>query len=57
MKDLLDESNTDTPFKKCSSEIERKEMAERLDELTEWMHEHGDDAEVTKFMDKRNILE
>lgn len=55
--DLLDEENRDTPFRKCSQEAERAAMAKKLEETFDWLHEHGDVAETSQFLDKRNALE
>ncbi|KAF7373516.1 Actin-like ATPase domain-containing protein [Mycena sanguinolenta] len=57
MRDLLDEENRDTPFKQCSQEEERKAIAAKLDESFEWLHDKGDVAETSQFLDKRNALE
>ncbi|KAJ6463417.1 Hsp70 protein-domain-containing protein [Mycena sanguinolenta] len=57
MRDLLDEENRDTPFKQCSQEGERKAIADKLDESFEWLHDKGDVAETSQFLDKRNALE
>ncbi|KAJ6630178.1 Hsp70 protein-domain-containing protein [Mycena sp. CBHHK59/15] len=57
MRDLLDPENRDTPFKKCSQEAERQAIAAKLEELFTWLHEKGDLAETSQFLDKRNALE
>ncbi|KAJ7146046.1 Hsp70 protein-domain-containing protein [Mycena epipterygia] len=57
MRDLLDEENRDTPFKQCSQEAERKAIAVKLDESFAWLHDKGDVAETSQFLDKRNALE
>ncbi|KAJ7270749.1 Hsp70 protein-domain-containing protein [Mycena haematopus] len=57
MRDLLDEENRDTPFKHCSQEAERKAIAAKLDESFAWLHDKGDVAETSQFLDKRNALE
>ncbi|KAJ7353363.1 Hsp70 protein-domain-containing protein [Mycena albidolilacea] len=57
MRDLLDEENRDTPFKQCSQVEERKAIAAKLDESFEWLHDKGDVAETSQFLDKRNALE
>ncbi|KAF7326636.1 Actin-like ATPase domain-containing protein [Mycena venus] len=57
MRDLLDEENRDTPFKQCSQEAERKAIAAKLDESFAWLHDKGDVAETSQFLDKRNALE
>src|SRR6201996_6999320 len=57
MRDLLDPENHDTPFKQCSQEAERKAIAEKLEESFAWLHDKGDVAETSQFLDKRNALE
>ncbi|KAJ6520608.1 Hsp70 protein-domain-containing protein [Mycena vulgaris] len=57
MRDLLDPENRDTPFKQCSQEAERKAIAAKLDESFVWLHDKGDVAETSQFLDKRNALE
>ncbi|KAF8154153.1 Hsp70 protein-domain-containing protein [Crassisporium funariophilum] len=57
LRRLLDEDDQETPFKKCSQESERKEISEKLDESFEWLHDRGDLAETSKFLDKRSALE
>jgi hypoxia up-regulated 1 len=57
VRDLLDEENRDTPFRKCSQESERKAIAEKLSELISWLHDKGDIADTSQFLDKRNTLE
>ena len=57
LRDLLDENNTETPFKKCSKPTEREAIAEKLDESFTWLHDRGDYAETSQFLDKRIALE
>jgi hypoxia up-regulated 1 len=57
VRDLLDEENRDTPFKKCSQDSERKLIGEKLADLISWLHDKGDIAETSQFLDKRNALE
>ncbi|KAF8124270.1 HSP70-domain-containing protein [Mycena galopus ATCC 62051] len=57
MRDLLDDENRDTPFKHCSQEAERKAIGVKLDESFAWLHDRGDVAETSQFLDKRNALE
>jgi hypoxia up-regulated 1 len=57
LRDLLDEENRDTPFKKCSQESERAAIAEKLADSFSWLHDKGDIAETSQFLDKRNALE
>ncbi|KAG6888558.1 hypothetical protein C0992_008187 [Termitomyces sp. T32_za158] len=57
LRDLLDEENRDTPFKKCSKVSERKEITEKLEESFTWLHEHGDVAATSQLLDKRISLE
>ncbi|KAJ7468455.1 Hsp70 protein-domain-containing protein [Mycena latifolia] len=57
LRDLLDEENRGTPFKQCSQESERKALAEKLDESFAWLHDRGDVAETSQFLDKRNAIE
>jgi len=54
---LLDDDNKDTPFKKCSQETERKAIAEKLEDSFAWLHDRGDLAETSQFLDKRIALE
>ena len=57
LRDLLDEDNKDTPFKKCSQSRERTAIAEKLDESFAWLSDRGDLAETSQFLDKRIALE
>lgn len=57
VRDLLDDSHQDTPFKKCSQESERKAIAEKVSETIAWLHDKGDLAETSQFWDKRNAVE
>jgi hypoxia up-regulated 1 len=57
VRDLLDDTNNDTPFKKCSQEDERKAISERVQETIVWLHDKGDLAETSQFYDKRNAIE
>jgi len=57
LRDLLDEDNKDTPFKKCSQDHERRAITEKLDESFAWLHDRGDLAETSQFLDKRMGLE
>ncbi|KAH8822683.1 Hsp70 protein-domain-containing protein [Flagelloscypha sp. PMI_526] len=57
LRDLLDDDNKDTPFKKCSQESERRSILEKLDSTFEWLHDKGDYAETSELLDKRNDLE
>ena len=57
VRDLLDESHHDTPFKKCSQESERKAIGEKVSETIAWLHDKGDLAETSQFWDKRNAVE
>jgi len=57
LRDLLDENNRDTPFKQCSQESERQAIAAKLEESFAWLHDKGDVAETSQFLDKRNALE
>ncbi|KAM6493377.1 Heat shock protein 70 family [Amanita muscaria] len=57
LRDLVDPDNTDTPFKKCSQESERKAISEKLDELFAWLFDKGDFADTSKFLEKRVALE
>ncbi|KIM41799.1 hypothetical protein M413DRAFT_18744 [Hebeloma cylindrosporum] len=57
LRDLLDEDNKDTPFKKCSQPRERTAIAEKLDDSFAWLSERGDLAETSQFLDKRIALE
>ncbi|KAF8900168.1 Hsp70 protein-domain-containing protein [Gymnopilus junonius] len=57
LRDLLDEENAETPFKKCSQPKERQAIAEKLDDSFTWLHDRGDYAETSQFLDKRIALE
>lgn len=57
LRDLLDEENKDTPFKKCSQSNERQTITEKLDETFMWLYDQGDHAETSQLLDKRNALE
>ncbi|TFK36492.1 Hsp70 protein-domain-containing protein [Crucibulum laeve] len=57
LRDLLDDDNNDTPFKKCSQESERKEIAEKLDDSFQWLFDRGDLTETSQLLDKRIALE
>ncbi|KAF5314314.1 hypothetical protein D9619_011752 [Psilocybe cf. subviscida] len=57
LRDLLDEDNTDTPFKKCSQSTEREEIQLKLEESFSWLNDKGDLAETSQFLDKRIALE
>ena len=57
LRDLLDDDNKDTPFKKCSQPRERNAIAEKLDESFAWLSDRGDLAETSQFLDKRIALE
>jgi len=57
LRDLLDEDNKDTPFKKCSQASERKTIAEKLDESFAWLSDRGDLADTSQLLDKRIALE
>ncbi|KAF5376021.1 hypothetical protein D9615_007709 [Tricholomella constricta] len=57
MRDLLDEDNKDSPFKKCSKESERQAIANKLEDSFTWLHDRGDIAETSQFLDKRISLE
>jgi hypoxia up-regulated 1 len=57
VRDLLDDDNSQTPFKKCSQESERKTIAQKLEESIAWLHEKGDYADTAQLLDKRNALE
>lgn len=57
MRDLLDDENPDTPFKKCSQESERQTITEKLEDSFAWLHDRADVAETSQFLDKRISLE
>lgn len=57
LRDLLDSENQDTPFKKCSKEVERQAISEKLEDSFHWLHDKGDAAETSQFLDKRISLE
>lgn len=57
VRDLLDDENQETPFKKCSQEKERQAILAKLEEGFEWLHEHGDDAKTQQYIDQRAAIE
>ncbi|OBZ74655.1 Heat shock protein 17 [Grifola frondosa] len=57
VRDLLEDDSSDSPFRKCSQEVERKAMAEKLEETLAWLHDLGDDADTIQYIDKRNAVE
>jgi hypothetical protein len=57
VRDLLDNDNTDTPFRKCSKATERNAISARLSETMAWMHDNGDGADTKTLLSKRNDLE
>jgi hypoxia up-regulated 1 len=57
MRDLLEDENSDTPFKKCSQETERTAIARKTEESILWLHDKGDYADTAQLLDKRNALE
>ncbi|KXN81662.1 Hypoxia up-regulated protein 1 [Leucoagaricus sp. SymC.cos] len=57
LRDLLDDENRETPFKKCSQASEREAIAVQLDDSFQWLFERGDLAETSQFLDKRIALE
>ncbi|KAF5391958.1 hypothetical protein D9757_003269 [Collybiopsis confluens] len=57
LRDLLDEENKDTPFKKCSQPSERQALMEKLEETFMWLHDKGDHADTSVLLDKRIALE
>jgi len=57
LRDLLDDENKETPFKKCSRNTEREAIAVKLDDSFQWLFERGDLAETSQFLDKRIALE
>ncbi|KAI0944585.1 hypothetical protein AcW1_002258 [Taiwanofungus camphoratus] len=57
LRDLLGDENPDTPFMKCSQELERNAIADKLQEVFSWMQEYGEDAEMVELLDKRSALE
>ncbi|KIK64926.1 hypothetical protein GYMLUDRAFT_39330 [Collybiopsis luxurians FD-317 M1] len=57
LRDLLDEENKDTPFKKCSQPSERQALTEKMEETFTWLHDKGDYADTSVLLDKRIALE
>jgi hypoxia up-regulated 1 len=57
LRDLLDDGNEETPFKKCSTASERQAITEKLEESFTWLHDRGDTAETSQLLDKRISLE
>lgn len=57
LRDLLNDDNKETPFKKCSQDSERREISEKLDESFQWLFDRGDLAETSQFLNKRIALE
>lgn len=56
VRDLLEDEG-DTPFRKCSKEEERRSMSEKLEETFSWLHDEGDDADTTAYVQHRSALE
>jgi hypoxia up-regulated 1 len=57
LRDLIDNDNDDTPFRKCSKESERHAISEKLEGSFIWLHDKGDAADTTQLLDKRIALE
>ena len=57
VRDLLDDNNSVSPFRKCSQAGERHAIGEKLGELVTWLQERGDAADTAQFLDRRNALE
>ncbi len=57
VRDLLEDENSETPFKKCSQEQERQIIQSKLEEGFNWLHEHGDDADTKQYIDQRASIE
>jgi len=57
LRDLLDDEDKQTPFKKCSQQSERQAIADKLEESFAWLHDRGDLAETSQFLEKRMSLE
>jgi len=57
LRDLLEDDNQETPFKKCSKESERQAINEKLEESFTWLHDSGDLAETSQLLNKRISLE
>lgn len=57
LRDLLEDENPQTPFKKCSTEAERQAITEKLEESFIWLNDRGDSAETSQLLDKRVSLE
>lgn len=57
LRDLLDEDNRDTPFKQCSQPAERSAIGEKVQNTIAWLHDSGDVAETSQFLDKRAAIE
>jgi hypoxia up-regulated 1 len=57
LRDLLDEGNTNTPFKDCSQPAERKALSEKMEATFVWLQDKADSAETSQLLDKRIALE
>ncbi|KAL0952397.1 hypothetical protein HGRIS_006673 [Hohenbuehelia grisea] len=57
VRDLLDNDDEESPFKKCSQASERSAMSDKLEESFLWLHDEGDNAKTTQFLEKRSSLE
>jgi hypoxia up-regulated 1 len=56
VRDLLEEEG-DTPFRKCSREEERQTLNQKLEETVAWLHDDGDDASTSDYIQRRTALE
>ncbi|KAI0092319.1 HSP70-domain-containing protein [Irpex rosettiformis] len=56
VRDLLEEEG-DTPFRKCSTEEERKALGKKLEDTFDWLHEDGDHASTADYVKHRTDLE
>ena len=57
MRDLLENDGDDTPFVRCSQEVERKAMREKMEETLGWLHDAADSATLLELLDKRDAVE
>ncbi|KAJ8461803.1 hypothetical protein ONZ45_g18168 [Pleurotus djamor] len=57
VRDLLEDENDASPFRKCSQPSERATIGDKLEEAFSWLHEEGDNADTPHFLDKRSALE
>lgn len=56
IRDLLEDDNQEAPFVKCSKDVERRQIKQKLDETFAWINDEGDHAETNKLVEKHADL-